>query len=136
MAVRTRIYSVYVKKDSKNPLDTAVFVKQGFNFWAFLFTPFWALYSRLWLLFVILTVVSVLLEINQGPEFAALSLIMSIWFGYEANGFKAKKLENNGYIIFDVVTGIDKIAAQTRFYDKYILMSKSVVKQSNFGFAN
>jgi hypothetical protein len=127
---------VYVKKDSKNPLDTAVFVKQGFNFWAFLFTPFWALYSRLWLLFAILTAVFILLEINQGPEFDALSLVFSIWFGYEANGFKARKLEGNGYIIFDVVTGIDRLAAQTRFYDKYLLMSKAAVKPSSFGFAS
>jgi hypothetical protein len=135
MFTRTKIFSVYVKKDSKNPLDTAVFVKQGFSFWAFFFAPIWALYNRLWFAFLLLVVFSVLLAINKGPEFTIASLILNIWFGFEANNFKTRKLERRGYIVFDVVTGIDKLAAQTRFYDKYLL-NKPVVKQSSFGFSN
>jgi Protein of unknown function (DUF2628) len=136
VTVRTKIYSVYVKKDSKNPLETAIFVRQGFNFWAFLLTPIWAIYNRLWLLFIILTAATVAFELGNAPEFNAVSLVMSVWFGFEANGFKASKLERKGYIIFDVVTGIDTVAAEARFYDKYLLMNKPAAKQSSFGFAS
>lgn len=136
MFTKTKIYSVYVKKDSRNPLDTAVFIKQGFNFWAFLLTFIWALYNRLWFAFILFSILSGMLAANEGIEFNLASLILSIWFGFEANNFKTRKLERKGYIMFDVVTGIDKLAAQTRFYDKYLLSKANTVKQSTFGFAS
>jgi hypothetical protein len=135
MFTRTRIYSVYVRKDSKNPLDTAIFIKQGFNFLAFLFTMVWAFFNRLWFTGIVLTIFTIFFELGDSIEFSTASLIMAIWFGFEANNFKSRRLERIGYIIFDVVTGIDKLAAQTRFYDKYLL-SKPSVKPSTFNFAS
>ncbi len=137
MFTRTKIYSVYVKKDSKNPLDTAVFVKQGFSLWAFLFTSVWALFNRLWFAFVLLLIFSAMFAINEGIEFTMASFMLNIWFGFEANNFKARRLERTGYIIYDVVTGIDKLAAQARFYDKYLLQKPvTAAKQTGLGFAS
>ncbi len=118
---RTKIYSVFVKRDAKNPLETAVVIKNGFDIWAFLFVGVWALYNRLWLVSLIVLPLSALMFANDSPPVALISILFSVWFGFEANNFKALKLQKKGYILFDVVTGTDKLAAETRFYDKYLM---------------
>lgn len=121
MFTKTKIYSVYIKQGAANPLESALFIKQGFNLWAFILTAFWALFNRLWLLSLIVGVVSVIFVLNDSAAFAITSMLFSIWFGFEANNFLSSKLEKKGYILFDVTTGIDKLAAEARFFDKYLL---------------
>lgn len=138
MFTRTKLYSVYVNKGAYNPLETAVFIKQGFNFWAFLFTSVWAIYNRLWLIFSLLTIIQIMLAVNDSIQFMLISLLVNIWFGFEANNFKSAKLEKKGYILFDVVTGIDELSASQRFFDRYlfnkqqITIPKSGVSSSDF----
>lgn len=126
---RTKIYSVYVKQGTNNPLDSAIFIKQGFNFKAFLFTALWALYNRLWLLALVVGAVSAIFIMNSGAAFMISSILFSIWFGLEANNFKSHQLEKKGYILFDVATGTDRMAAQARFFDKYMLNTPRAYKQ-------
>ncbi len=129
---RTKIYSVYVKQGVVSPLESAVFVKQGFSFGAFIFTVLWALYHRLWLVSIIVAVVSAFFAVNDGVAFAISSLLFSVWFGLEANNFLALKMEKRGYVLFDISTGIDKLAAEARFYDKYLLNKQQNTKQGSF----
>lgn len=117
---KTKIYSVYVKRDAESPLESAVLVKQGFNFWAFFFMPFWALYNRMWILFAVLMAISVFFTMNDSELMGVISLLFNIWFGCEANNFRSSALERKGYLLFDVVVGIDEVAAQQRFFDKYL----------------
>ncbi len=114
-----KLYSVYVRKHAPNPLESALFVKQGFNFWAFLLTPVWSLYKRLWIVSAVLIAVSVLLAHSDSIAFNLISVVFSIWFGMEANNFLTMKLERKNYILFDVVGARDKYSAEQRFYDKY-----------------
>lgn len=124
MFARTKIYSVYIKKDS-NPLENAIFIKQGFNFWAFIFNIIWALFNRLWLVAIALFALNCVFVTIDSPAMALVSFLVNIWFGFEANNFKAAKLEKLGYINFDVVTGIDPLAAKQRFFDKYLFNKQS-----------
>jgi len=128
MVFGTKIYSVYIKRGVDNPLETAMFIKQGFCLAAFLLTFVWALFNRLWAVALVITVISALLAYSNGVAFAVTSLLFSIWFGFEANNFKATKLEKKGYILFDTTTGADILAAQTRFYDKYLLVQQSSIR--------
>ena len=54
MLNRFKLYSVQVNPSSARPYETAEFVPEGFNFFAFAFGPLWALYHRLWVLAFIL----------------------------------------------------------------------------------
>jgi len=126
---RTKLYSVYIKKDVPEALDSTVFVSQGFNFWAFLFNMAWSLFNRLWLVSVLLLIFTGFLMSLDSPAAPWIILLANIWFGFEANAFKSAKLERKNYVLFDVVTGIDMLAAKQRFFDKY-LFNKS--KQPSF----
>ena len=49
------IYTVHMKATSDEPsaFERAVFVRDGFGWWAFLFGPLWLLWNRAWLGFVV-----------------------------------------------------------------------------------
>lgn len=132
MVTRTKIYSVYIKQGDENPLESAVFVKQGFDLWAFLFGSLWCLFNRLWLAAVVLGIVNGLLTWADTLPLSLMANLLNIWFGFEAGNFLSAKLEKRGYILFDISTGIDRLAAETRFYDKYLLNRSQVVKQGSF----
>ena len=59
MARRTRIYTVHLRPESPAPDREAVLIREGFAFWAGLFTFLWALRHRLWFWAIILLAVQV-----------------------------------------------------------------------------
>ncbi|MPZ58867.1 MAG: DUF2628 domain-containing protein [Rhizobiales bacterium] len=66
-----------------------VFVRDGFHFWAFVLGPLWMLWHRLWLVFFLYVVLSVLLQIGlwsvgatPGVKFL-ISLPVSVLIGLE-----------------------------------------------------
>lgn len=67
-----------------------------------------------------------LLVADGGFSTFMISLLIHVFFGMEANNLKSQKLERTGYIVFDVVTGIDEIAAKQRFFDKYLLKERQL----------
>jgi hypothetical protein len=129
---KTRIYQVYVKENSSEPLMTAEFVREGFNIWALFFDLFWLLYKRIWLA-VILVIgfyglnyyllakgVVGLVQVN------IFRLGLKIWLGFEGQNLKCGHLERNGYVLMDVVTARDEMEAKRRFFDKYSFASSRV----------
>ncbi len=117
---RTGIYSVYVRKDVSDPLATAVFVSSGFSIFAFLFFGLWALANRMWIIGVLLCAVSGFFIMNSSVSMELISVLVSLWFGLEANNLKAWSLEQKGYILVDVVIGADAISAERKFFEKYL----------------
>lgn len=129
---KTRIYQVYVKKNSSEPLMTAEFVKEGFNIWAMFFDLFWLFYKRIWLAVILVIgfyslnyyllakgVVSIV-QVN------IFRLGLKIWLGFEGQSLKGGHLERNGYVLMDVVTARDEMEAQRRFFDKYAFATSRV----------
>ena len=61
-------YTVHAPPPRKGEAASAperfVFVRDGFYFWAFVLTPFWLLWHRLWLAFALYLVVSVVLAVG------------------------------------------------------------------------
>lgn len=117
------IYSIYVRNDVANPLESTIVVKDGFSFIAFLLSIFWALYHRVWglaaLCFFVMAIIGLVEQ--QGlltREMAdILTLAFSVWVGFEANDWRAASLENKGYVLLDVVSARNEYEAQKRFFD-------------------
>lgn len=122
---KTKIYNVYIKKSQQNAIESALFVRDGFNIWAFIFEIFWFAYHRVWLVIfgLILFYAIKIYLLHSGfinlLQADVLTLALKFFLGFEASNFREKHLEKKGYILIDVVTAHDEMEAQKRFYDKY-----------------
>lgn len=130
---RHRVYNVYVKPTLAKPYEQPVFVEEGFNFKAFLFTAVWTLYHRLWwasiaigacnALFLLLVQNGTVSETGQ----VILQFGLALLVGYQANDWHAARLERRGYVLADIVTGDSLLRAEQRFFDRYFAANASVV---------
>jgi hypothetical protein len=100
-----------------------VFVRDGFYFWAFLLTPLWLIWHRLWLVLLIyLIVITGLAEAMRyaGVDTAGRSLVMlliSFLIGLEASTLRRFTLTRRGWRNVGVVGGTNTEAAERRFFD-------------------
>lgn len=108
-----------------------VFVRDGFHFWAFVLGPLWMLWHRLWLVFFLYVVLSVLLQIGlwsvgatPGVKFL-ISLPVSVLIGLEASTLRRWTLARRGRKMVGVVVADDLEAAERRFFDAWIRRSST-----------
>jgi len=117
------LYKVYIDKDAANPIDEAIFIKDGFSFLAFIFNVFWAAFYRLWgvvLIYIFFISAVTALEIYGFVNLemsTVLRLGFTIWFAFEAVEWRSEDLERKGYTLYDVVSGKNEQDAQRRFLD-------------------
>ena len=69
-----QVYTVHIHPGDADPMENAILIREGFNFWAFLLSGLWALYHRLWLGFFAIVAVSLASGLlvrlfNGGPEY-------------------------------------------------------------------
>jgi hypothetical protein len=113
-----RIYTVYVSNDLALNI---VPIKEGFNWVAFIFSPLWAAFHRLW--FVVLGVVlaSVCLAwflFALGGDFVvqAIALLgLAIIIGWTANDFKRQNLVERGFKEVAILLADGKETAIARY---------------------
>src|ERR1700741_4250740 len=80
-----------------------VFVRDGFYWWAFLLTPLWMLWRRLWLGFVLFLVVSIGIETAMriygasGGLISFVALLISFLVGLEAGTLRRFTLKRRGW---------------------------------------
>ncbi|OKH87321.1 DUF2628 domain-containing protein [Thalassospira sp. TSL5-1] len=104
-----KVYTVHINPGQADPIENAVLVREGFNFWAFLLTGLWALFHRQWLAFIGLLVVSGLVNLaihlaNGGPEMDfLLNIVVSIGFGLVANDLRRRKLAKQGWKMVEII---------------------------------
>ena len=121
-----RLYSVHVDPCAPRPYETAEFVAEGFNFWAFVFGAMWALYQRLWILGFILICLNVALagmakHYGFSPaSIYVLQMGIQIMVGFQANDSRRIALARKGYIVADMVAAHTLLHAEQRFYDRYL----------------
>jgi hypothetical protein len=126
------IYSVYLPSDAKPEVvaDRAVFVRDGFAFWAFLFGPLWFLRHREWLGLVGWLVIATLLGIAErwlGPVTSGgFELIFALATGIVANDIRRLALGLRGFREGGVVEGSSREAAERRFFDSWLARPRSV----------
>ena len=85
-----------------NKAEDAILVRDGFTWLGLLFSPVWLAWHRLWiealLTFAAMAVLSVLGE-RLGLEWAgsALSLLISLYVGFEGQGLRVSALRRRGW---------------------------------------
>jgi uncharacterized protein DUF2628 len=123
------IYAVYqpplrAAETSPDP-ERFVFVRDGFYFWAFLLTPLWMLWHRLWLVLLIYVIVTVGLEnamqyVGAGPGSTAFAaFLVAILVGFEGGTLRRFTLARRGFSQVAIVGGSNAEAAERRFFDTW-----------------
>ncbi len=117
------IFTVHLPQaDSAERLLKAVFVKDGFRWWAFIFGPFWLLAKKLWLAFMVYVALSGALtwsfsHFGVNPLGGSLvSLLLALVLGCEASNLLRAKLVRKGFVEANVVQGTKQDDAERRYY--------------------
>lgn len=103
-----------------------VFVRDGFHFWAFLLTPLWMIWRRLWLVLILYLLVLIVLQIalqliEVAPTTHTLvGLLLSLLIGFEAGTLRRWTLNRNRWTELGVVSAPDREAAERRFFDVWL----------------
>jgi hypothetical protein len=106
-----------------------VFVRDGFHAWAFLLTPLWMLWHRLWLVLVLYLAAIGLAEWAALAAGASATTALVIWglvsllAGLEASTLRRWTLARRGWKNVGLVIGDDAEAAERRFFDSWIAAS-------------
>jgi len=129
---RHRIYTVHINPKLPAPYENPVFVQEGFNFMAFIFSGFWTLYHRLW--WPLFAIIVCNLMIMQMFDNGTINLIsrsiletgLMLLVAFEANDWRRNGLARRGYVIADIVTGDCLIRAEQRFFDRYFAQTPAI----------
>jgi hypothetical protein len=119
-----RLYTVHVLPGDPDPGETIVLVEEGFCWPAFLLSPLWALWHRLWLVALLLLAVGAAVSgaaYLLGPDpisHGAASLGTAVLIGYFANDLRRWTLERRGYRLDKVVSGAGADEALGRYLDR------------------
>ncbi len=124
--MRTKIYTVHYREEAKGSLtglgEDAILVKVGFSWPAFLFSPIWLAWKRMWIvlaLFLAAEIGIVALVIAQWlPDDAIgiISLTLHLFMGFEGNDLYRWTLNRRRYRERAVVAGPNLEAAEQRFF--------------------
>lgn len=100
-------------------------VKEGFNWPAAIFTVFWALWSGLWLVALIIFLVSAGLQValeltgaDQTVQVVA-GLGLSLLIGFCANDWRRAKLSRRGYRLQGIIAAENMDSARRRWFDAH-----------------
>lgn len=121
---KTKIYTVHINPALENPLEKAVFVREGFNLMAFVLGVVWALYNRLWMEAIFLVTIMVFLGAADEKNWLSASTVMVLNFavnavvGLWANDMRRANLSRRGYIMSDVVVSNSELSAQQRYFER------------------
>lgn len=121
-----KIYTVHVKPGVPQAEEKPIFIKEGFNTIAFVFPLLWALFSRLWLTFVLLIIADYVLVqlfservLNMGP-LCAIDVGIHVLVGLLGNDWRRSSLKRRGYILADVAAADSLLRAEQRYFERYL----------------
>lgn len=121
------IYTVHMKETSDQPsaFERAVFVRDGFGWWALFLGPIWLLWNRAWLGFVVWCLVQIALAllvqshiIHMGAQ-SLLELLIAVALGFEAASIRRYVLRRRGFHLVDVVQDRRLVDAERRFFARF-----------------
>jgi hypothetical protein len=114
------IYSIYHRRG--DAADRAVFVKEGFSGPALVFTVFWALWHRMWIvaavMLCLIAAVSLLAEWSGLAEdvIAIVNLAIGLIIGFEAASIRGWSLLRSGFAETGVVQAATLEEAELKYY--------------------
>ena len=100
-------------------------MRDGFYFWAFLLTPLWLLWHRLWPVLLIYLVV--IFGLEQAMHYAGVDaagrslviLLIAFLVGLEASTLRRFTLARRGWRNVGLVSGTNREAAERRFFNDW-----------------
>jgi hypothetical protein len=117
------IYAVFVPLGLSpiKKMESIQFVKQGFDWEAFLITPLWAMRRGLWLALSLWIaalaatgLIAVLAQLSGAVAFLIFVLI-SLAFGMESDRFRQARLTNAGFLLQGLALGASLTEAETLY---------------------
>ena len=136
-----RFYTVHIpagEGGDDGALGRAVLVREGFNWLAFFFAPFWALAEGLWLaalplIAALAAIVAVPLVLGLGPVLpVVLGLGYAVLAGMSANDLRRAGLAARGYRLAEVVAAPSRAQALIRYAEA---MAQASTPRQAFGAA-
>ncbi len=119
-----KIYTVHVPAGAADAQEKAIFLREGFNMFAFFFHFLWAFYHRLWLpgfmvmaIFVAFGMAKELGLFNE-PALGVLHMGTMVLIGYHANDWLRAKLSRGGYVLTDVTAADSLLRAEQRYFER------------------
>jgi hypothetical protein len=106
--------------------ERIVFVRDGFSFWAFLFTVLWMARYRMWLvllLYLLIAVGAVTALRFAGVGTAGIVLAgfaIAVLVSMEAATLRRFTLQRRGFRDIGIVSGEDREDAERRFFDSWV----------------
>ncbi len=102
------------------------FIKDGFEFPAFVFAPFWLMAQKLWLgvLGYVVAAAAILAANDYAilPDSAALVLLIGLHLavGFEGDAMARLDLERKGWITLGSVNGLTRLECERRFLETWL----------------
>lgn len=124
-----KLYTVHVRPNVAAAQEKPIFLREGFNWMAFFFTGFWALYHRLWwqtIAIVAFNIVVISLGENRVLAMESTNVIqlgLHVLVGYFANDWVRARLQRRGYVMSDITAADSLLRAEQRYFERYLTAS-------------
>lgn len=121
-----RIYTVHIDPAEPSASQKPTFIREGFNWIAFLLGGLWALYHRLWLPLVLILAFNGALMTLRKEHLISMAGIATMQFGFnifvglQANDWLRAKLARRGFLMADVTAADSKLRAEQRYFERYL----------------
>jgi len=114
-----KIYNALIKKNKEGKIEDVILLKEGFSFFAFLFSVLWFLYHKMWSEFLAILLVNFLIAYMENFSPAIDKILLEISFIFlvalNANYWLCEHLKKKDYNFVGLVFGRDQIHAKLRF---------------------
>ena len=113
-----KLYTVHTKSGSRHTQGQPVFLREGFNWMAFVLTFLWAFYQRLWLLGVVIFAANIVaafaLRYGLLDQISVMLVQFALQFvvGFSANDALRARMQKQGYIFQDITSGDSLLRAE------------------------
>ena len=124
-----KIYTVHVKTGEAARERMPIFIREGFNIWAFVFTLFWTLYHRLWRWSLLIVAVNVVLALATKSHYigndtgSIIQIAFNLLVGFHANDWLREGLSRRGYVMADVTAAESSLRAEQRYFERSLAVA-------------
>jgi len=130
------VYTVHAPVGSNADLattDQITFVRDGFHFWAAVFSVIWLAWHRLWLALLGWTLLIVAVDVGLARlgvgrgTILMVDVVLALLLGFEAASLKRWTLSLRKWRQLDIVVADDEETAERRFFDRWTSRQRGLV---------
>lgn len=134
------VYTVHAPVGNNADLaatDRFAFVRDGFHFWAAVFSVIWLAWHRLWLALIGWIVLTVAIDIGLERlgvgrgTISLVDLVLMLLIGFEAASLKRWTLSRRKWRQIDIVVADDEETAERRFFERWTAGQRGLVSNQS-----